>query len=114
MEQIQDLVESVKDKFNGLFPVDDTKVDSVLGKAKQYGLRILRNITNRDTSNTDIVNALVERQLYGKSSEKADTLWAIAKKYYGSGSQYTKIYNANKDKIKNPNLIYPGQVIKIP
>lgn len=46
--------------------------------------------------------------------KKGDTLWAIAKKYYGNGSQYTKIYNANKDKIKNPNLIYPGQVIKIP
>lgn len=45
---------------------------------------------------------------------KGDTLWAIAKKYYGNGSQYTKIYNANKDKIKNPSLIYPGQVLTIP
>lgn len=43
-----------------------------------------------------------------------DTLWAIAKKFYGNGSQYPKIYNANKDKIKNPNLIYPGQVLTIP
>lgn len=78
MEQIQDLVESVKDKFNGLFPIDDTKVDSITGRAKQYGLRILHYITNRSTSNTEIINALVERQLYGKSSEKADTLWARA------------------------------------
>lgn len=45
---------------------------------------------------------------------KGDTLWAIAKKYYGSGSQYKKIFNANKDKIKNPNLIYPGQKLVIP
>lgn len=45
---------------------------------------------------------------------KGDCLWNIAKKYYGNGSQYTKIYNANKDKIKNPNLIYPGQVLTIP
>ena len=36
------------------------------------------------------------------------------KKYYGKGNQYTKIYNANRDKIKNPNLIYPGQVLTIP
>lgn len=43
-----------------------------------------------------------------------DTLWAIAKKYYGNGSQYPKIYDANKDKVKNPNLIYPGQVLTIP
>ena len=46
--------------------------------------------------------------------QPGDTLWAIAKKYYGNGSQYTKIFNANKDKIKNPNLIYPGQVLTIP
>jgi nucleoid-associated protein YgaU len=45
---------------------------------------------------------------------KGDCLWNIAKKYYGKGSMYTKIYNANKDKIKNPNLIYVGQVLTIP
>lgn len=45
---------------------------------------------------------------------KGDTLWAIAKKYYGNGAQYGKIYSANKDKIKNPSLIYPGQVLTIP
>lgn len=45
---------------------------------------------------------------------KGDCLWNIAKKYYKKGSSYTKIYNANKDKIKNPNLIYPGQVLTIP
>ena len=43
-----------------------------------------------------------------------DTLWAIAVKYYGNGSKYTNIANANKDKVKNPNLIYPGQVLVIP
>ena len=43
-----------------------------------------------------------------------DTLWAIAKKYYGNGAQYPKIFNANRDKIKNPNLIYPGQKLVIP
>lgn len=45
---------------------------------------------------------------------KGDTLWGIAKKYYGNGSQYPKIHNANKDKVKNPNLIYPGQILTIP
>lgn len=46
--------------------------------------------------------------------KSGDCLWNIAKKYYGNGAQYTKIYNANKGKIKNPNLIYPGQVLTIP
>ena len=46
--------------------------------------------------------------------KKGDTLWAISAKYYGAGAQYTKIYGANTDKISNPNLIYPGQVLTIP
>lgn len=46
--------------------------------------------------------------------KKGDCLWNIAKKFYGKGSLYTKIYNANKDKIKNPNLIYAGQKLVIP
>ncbi|EYE88264.1 hypothetical protein Q428_08675 [Fervidicella metallireducens AeB] len=45
---------------------------------------------------------------------RGDTLWGIAKKYYGNGSQYTKIFDANRDKIKNANLIYPNQVFVIP
>ncbi|MCL1859034.1 MAG: LysM peptidoglycan-binding domain-containing protein [Oscillospiraceae bacterium] len=43
-----------------------------------------------------------------------DCLWNIAKKYLGSGSRYIDIYNLNTDIIKNPNLIYPGQVLKLP
>lgn len=44
-----------------------------------------------------------------------DSLWKIAKRLYGDGAQYTKIYEANKGVIGgNPNLIYPGQVYTIP
>lgn len=43
-----------------------------------------------------------------------DCLWNIAKKHLGNGARYTEIYNLNKDKIKNPNLIYPGQVLTMP
>lgn len=47
--------------------------------------------------------------------KSGDCLWNIAKKYYGDGSKYTVIYNANKSVIGgNPNLIYPGQVFTIP
>ena len=46
--------------------------------------------------------------------KKGDTLWGIAKKYLGNGALYTKIYEANKSKISNPNLIYVGQVFTIP
>lgn len=44
-----------------------------------------------------------------------DCLWNITKAIYGKGSDYTKIYNANKGVIgSNPNLIYAGQVFTIP
>ncbi|NCE63016.1 LysM peptidoglycan-binding domain-containing protein [Pseudoflavonifractor sp. 524-17] len=47
--------------------------------------------------------------------KKGDNLWTIAKKFYGSGAGYIKIYEANRDVIGgSPNLIYPGQVFKIP
>ena len=46
--------------------------------------------------------------------KKGDTLWLIAKKFYGKGSAYTKIFNANKSAIKNPKMIYAGQKLKIP
>jgi gas vesicle protein len=47
---------------------------------------------------------------------RGDCLWNIAKKkdYYGNGFAWPKIYKANRDKIKNPDLIYPKQVFTIP
>lgn len=47
--------------------------------------------------------------------KSGDSLWKIAQKLYGDGSQYTKLYNANKKVVgNNQNLIFPGQVLKIP
>mgnify|MGYP001556381833 CR=1 FL=1 len=46
--------------------------------------------------------------------EKGDTLSAIAKKYLGSASKYPEIFEANREVIKDPDLIYPGQTIRIP
>ena len=43
-----------------------------------------------------------------------DSLSKIAKKLYGDAQQWQQIYEANKDVIKNPDQIYPGQVLKIP
>ena len=43
-----------------------------------------------------------------------DTLSKIAKREYGDASKWHRIYEANKDTIKNPDLIYPGQTFKIP
>lgn len=45
---------------------------------------------------------------------KCDSLWKIARGQLGSGSRWVELYEANKESIMNPNLIYVGQVITIP
>jgi nucleoid-associated protein YgaU len=46
--------------------------------------------------------------------QKGDTLGKIAKKYYGDASLYMTIFEANKDLLKDPNKIFPGQKLRIP
>jgi hypothetical protein len=46
--------------------------------------------------------------------ESGRSLWRIARKTYGAGLRYTIIYEANKDQIKNPDMIFPGQVFSLP
>jgi nucleoid-associated protein YgaU len=45
---------------------------------------------------------------------RGDNLWNIARAHYGTGWHHTKIFNANKDQIRDPDLIYPGQVFSLP
>ena len=45
---------------------------------------------------------------------KGDSLSKIAKREYGDAKKWRTIYEANKDLIKDPDLIYPGQTLKIP
>ena len=46
--------------------------------------------------------------------ERGFTLWGIAENMLGSGFDYVQIFNANRDQIRDPDLIYPGQVFTIP
>ncbi len=46
--------------------------------------------------------------------EAGDCLWNIAKRLLGDATRYTEIAALNADQIKNPNLIYPGQVLRLP
>lgn len=89
---------------------------------KEYREVTVRTVTVKTTATvatasvssteTRVDNSTTDQTYTVKSG---DCLWNIAKKYYGSGSKYTVIYNANKSVIgSNPNLIYPGQVLTIP
>ena len=46
--------------------------------------------------------------------QPGNNLWRISRVLYGSGDKYTMLYQANKDQIRNPDLIYPGQIFKTP
>ena len=50
----------------------------------------------------------------GYTVVKGDSLSKIAKHLYGDAQKWRKIYEANRDQIKNPDLIYPGQTFTIP
>lgn len=46
--------------------------------------------------------------------QPGNSLWRIARRTLGTGFQYTTIYNANKSQIRDPDLIYPGQIFEVP
>ena len=46
--------------------------------------------------------------------QPGNSLWRIARRTYGRGISYTTIYEANRDQIRDPDLIYPGQVFELP
>lgn len=64
----------------------------------------------------DTAPAATESEVSGETYtvEAGDTLWAIAAKVYGSGGEYMKIFEANKDILDNPDKIFPGQELVIP
>lgn len=99
----------------------DTKVKIKLKQYREYSTKTVQVtikqykppvVTRTVTTNNTAAASKPSGQNYTVRS--GDCLWNIAKRFYGNGSQYTKIYNANRDKIKNPNLIYPNQVLWIP
>jgi len=45
---------------------------------------------------------------------RGDSLWRISRLAYGAGTRYAVLYRANREQIRNPNLIYPGQVFVLP
>jgi len=60
----------------------------------------------------EVVEAAPEAVFY--TVKKGDTLGGIAKEQLGAAKRYTEIFEANQPLLKDPNLIYPGQVLRIP
>ena len=67
-----------------------------------------------DLKATIKVDANVPAAAVTYTVQGGDTLSKISKQFYGNPNQYMKIFDANKDQLKNPDVIKPGQVLKIP
>ncbi|WP_277680014.1 LysM peptidoglycan-binding domain-containing protein [Gracilibacillus dipsosauri] len=86
---------------------------------KQYRPYGNKKVEIKQSSTSSTKKATVKKQRKAPSKPKVkthkvvpgDTLWAIAKRYLGNGARYPELARINN--IKNPNLIFPGQVIKL-
>ena len=98
----------------------DVIVSVTLKQYVEYGTKIVKVLTSDGTASIEKTRETENSPAPSENSVKthivtaSDTLWSIAKYYYGDGSKYTVIYEANKDKIANPSLISEGQVLTIP
>jgi nucleoid-associated protein YgaU len=80
--------------------------------AAQKKLQTLRRQYDKEVTKQSAVHADKEDWTY--TVVPGDTLSGIAKRFYGDATKWPEIQKANRQKIKNPNLIYPGQVFIIP
>lgn len=106
--------------------VDDLKVEvedgvaKVSGKAKdqsafEKAILMAGNIFGISKVEADELEAPeADLKVEYYEIQSGDTLWAIASKFLGNGAKYTEIFEANREVIKDPDLIYPGQKIRIP
>ena len=59
-------------------------------------------------------SAVVVPKIATTTVSRGDSLWSISRLTYGAGTRYAVLYRANREQIRNPNLIYPGQIIVLP
>ncbi len=85
---------------------------------KDYDLSVTTNIQNQKIKlKTKIFHERINPEIFLEKEivvQNGNSLWRIARKTLGGGIFYSEIYKNNINKIKNPDLIYPGQVFNIP
>lgn len=59
-------------------------------------------------------NPNIDTTVRAVTVQKGDTLWAISRTRYGDGFLFVKVFDANRDNIRDPDLIYPGQIFTLP
>lgn len=98
----------------------DVMVSITLKQYKPYGTKIVKVLNSEGTASVENVRetsnspAPLDNPVTTYTVVEGDCLWNIAKAYYGDGSKYPAIIEANKDKMTSSGMIYPGQVLTIP
>jgi nucleoid-associated protein YgaU len=119
-ERIKSHIEDDNPGIDGLNVKFDGGVVSLSGKAAsaealEKAVLMAGNVKGVESVNIDDVDgATPEEAVQFYVIERGDTLSAIAKRFYGKASLYPKIFEANREVIKDPDLIFPGQKIRIP
>ena len=62
----------------------------------------------------DVSSPAVAPRNLTKVVSRGDSLWRISRIAYGDGTRYAIVYLANRDRIRDPNLIHPGQILVLP
>lgn len=101
-------VEGDRVKVSGQAASQEEAEKIILSLGNTYG------VAEVDTSELQIQQPAAESTMY--TVQKGDTLWAIAEKHYGKGkgAKYTEIVKANSPPVKDPDMIQPGWVLRIP
>lgn len=99
--------------------VDDNGKVSIFGSAISQEMKEKIILAVGNVKGVAEVNDAAEAADGGAPSQfhevvSGDTLWAISKKYYGKGSRYMEIFEANKPMLSHPDKIYVGQMLRIP
>ncbi len=119
-EKIKSLIESDNPGIENLGVEVTDGVVTLSGAASssealEKAVLMAGNIQGVSEVNVDGVQApAIEGNIEYYEIQSGDTLSGIAKKYLGNAMDYPKIFEANREVIKDPDLIYPGQKIRIP
>jgi len=105
-------VQDMKADFNNGIAKVSGVVNSLADKEKIVVM--LGNIEGVEKVDEDLMIAAGEKESKFYTVQGGDSLSKIAKEFYGNAMKYMVIFEANKPMLKDPNKIYPGQVLRIP
>lgn len=117
----QSITDAFGDNISGLNVAYDDGTVTLSGQADSFATKQKAVLMAGNVKNVEAVNDMLtvqvaepEPELRYYTIERGDSLSKIAKEVYGDYKKWTALFEANKEVIKDPDLIYPGQTIRIP